>query len=328
MEEIENQLRNRAAGSLVGLAVGDALGTTIEFSSRDSYQPLTDIVGGGPFNLKAGQWTDDTSMALCLADSLISTASFDFIDQYERYLRWLNEGYFSSTGSCFDVGNQTLEALGRFHRNQILPEGFSDTRQAGNGSLMRLAPIPILFYDQPNRAALMAAASSLPTHVSLLCGQSCAVYARLISQAILGSDKEVLFHIAKEYSLCVDNSELQAILAGSFQRKTRNEIASSGYVLHTLEAALWAFANTDSFTEGALLATNLGDDADTVGAVYGQLAGAYYGLEKIPPHWREILYQGEEIIAMAHRLFDLRGKITIPEQTLKIIESITKDYRF
>ena len=261
-------------------------------------------------------------MALCLADSIIQTETFDLFDQSQRYIRWVNEGYFSSTGGCFDIGHQTLTALNQFHRDGKLPEHFLDTSQAGNGSLMRLAPVPIAFHDDLDNAAVFAALSSLPTHSALVCGQVCAVYARLIAGAINGWQKPELFAECARLATEVTHPELKAILAGSILRKTRDQIASSGYVIHTLEAALWAFAQTDDFRSGALLAVNLGDDSDTVGAVYGQLAGAFYGIDQIPDEWRQVVCQGQMIKEMAVRLYRLSGRIGVAPGTEKIMRSM------
>lgn len=133
----------RAKGALLGLAVGDALGTTLEFKAKDSYTPLTDMVGGGPFMLEAGQWTDDTSMMLCLADSLIEMGGMDLRDQTERYIRWFRKGENSVTGHCFDIGMTVRDALARFEATGNPKSGSASENSAGNGSLMRLAPVPV-----------------------------------------------------------------------------------------------------------------------------------------------------------------------------------------
>ena len=142
---MKNRLVSKAMGTLLGLAIGDALGTTLEFKARDQYTLLTDMVGGGPFKLKAGEWTDDTSMALCLADSLLACKRHDPIDQLRRYLRWRDEGENSVKGRCFDIGRTVDQALQNFKRSQHAYPGCQDEFSAGNGSLMRLAPIA-LFY--------------------------------------------------------------------------------------------------------------------------------------------------------------------------------------
>nr|HPL68310.1 ADP-ribosylglycohydrolase family protein [Smithellaceae bacterium] len=140
---------NRYRGCLLGLAVGDALGTALEFKPPGSFTPITDMIGGGPFNLKPGQWTDDTSMSLCLAESLIECRGFNPRDQMERYVRWWREGYLSSTGTCFDIGNTTRTALATFMKTGNPLSGPIDSYSAGNGSLMRLAPVPMFYAGNP-----------------------------------------------------------------------------------------------------------------------------------------------------------------------------------
>src|SRR5215831_13959691 len=140
------KLRDRYEGTLLALACGDAIGTTVEFSPRGSFSPVQGMVGGGPFSLKPGQWTDDTSMALCLAESLIERQGFDARDQMVRYLNWWRWGYLSSTGDCFDIGMTTKAALARFEETGEPFAGSVDPQAAGNGSLMRLAPVVLCFY--------------------------------------------------------------------------------------------------------------------------------------------------------------------------------------
>ena len=166
-------LRSRYHGCLLGLAVGDALGTTVEFKAPGSFPPLTDIVGGGPFALKKGEWTDDTSMALCLAESLITCQSFDPHDQMQRYMRWWKEGYLSSNGRCFDIGNTVSHALLKFSHTGDPMAGSTDPRSAGNGSVMRLAPVPLFFAYDPEKAIHMSAESSRTTHGALTCLDAC-----------------------------------------------------------------------------------------------------------------------------------------------------------
>lgn len=153
-------------GSLLGLAIGDAVGTTVEFKKRGSFSPVTDMVGGGVFGLKKGQWTDDTSMALCLADSLIAQQGFDAKDQMERYLRWYEKGENSATGKCFDIGMATKQALKDFKKTGEPYAGSTDKYSSGNGSLMRLAPISCYYHDNINHAVEYAILSSKTTHGS------------------------------------------------------------------------------------------------------------------------------------------------------------------
>ncbi len=300
----------RYRGALVGLATGDALGTTLEFQPRGSFAPVTDMVGGGPFKLAAGQWTDDTTMALCLADSLIRKRGFDAHDQMERYVRWMDEGYFSSTGACFDIGNTTAAALVRFKQTGNAYAGTTDAQQAGNGSLMRLAPVPLAFATQPVAALQRAGDSSRTTHAARTAVDACYLLAALILGALRGESKDTIMSpyyapIPYYWNQNPLVTEIDEIAAGIYKHKQPPEIQATGYVVKTLEAALWAFYNSDSFDEGCLLAVNLGDDADTVGAVYGQLAGAYYGLSAINAAWRTRVAMVETILALADSLYAL-----------------------
>jgi ADP-ribosylglycohydrolase len=299
---------NRFRGSLLGLAAGDALGTTLEFQPPGSFAPLSDMVGGGPFRLAAGQWTDDTSMALCLAESLVEREGFDPRDQMARYVRWYRDGYLSSTGHCFDIGNTVRGALERFERTGEPYCGSTDPRSAGNGSIMRLAPVPLFYSQEPREAIARAGESSRTTHGAPAAMDACRYLGGLLVGAVNGADKQAL--LAERYSPIpgyweeeplVD--EIDAIAAGSFKHREPPEIQGTGYVVRSLEAALWAFYHADSFREGCLLAVNLGDDADTTGAVYGQLAGAFYGAEGIPEAWRSKLAYRELIASLAERLF-------------------------
>jgi ADP-ribosylglycohydrolase len=187
-------LQDRYRGTLLGLATGDAVGTTVEFSAPGSFPPVADLVGGGPFGLEPGQWTDDTSMALCLAASLIECRGLDARDQMERYLRWHRDGYLSSTGRCFDIGNTVRTALHRFaHDPDKNPyAGSTDANSAGNGSLMRLAPVPLFYADDPAEAIRRAAESSRTTHGARTAVDACRYMAALIVGALRGASKEDL----------------------------------------------------------------------------------------------------------------------------------------
>jgi ADP-ribosylglycohydrolase len=287
-------LEERYRGAIIGLAAGDALGTTLEFKAPGTFEPITDIVGGGPFGLDPGQWTDDTSMALCLAESLIECNGFDPIDQLNRYLQWKREGHHSSTGRCFDIGRTVLEALTRFERYGEPWSGSTDEFSAGNGSLMRLAPVPLFFAADPEMAIARAADSSRTTHGAWEAIDACRYFAALIVGAVQGKSKDALLAPLFTPSEGLWDREplapkIRDIASGSFATRNPPDIRGSGYVVESLEAALWAFARSTSFEDGALLAVNLGDDADTTGAVYGQIAGACYGVEGIPAKWKNTL---------------------------------------
>ncbi|MFX1475181.1 MAG: ADP-ribosylglycohydrolase family protein [Promethearchaeota archaeon] len=306
MEPIE-----RYRGALLGLAVGDALGTTLEFRVPGSFEPISDMVGGGPFELEPGQWTDDTSLALCLAESLVETQGFDPVDQLERYLHWYDTGYMSSTGYRFDVGNTTRQALEHFRCTRDPQSGPTDPRRAGNGSIMRLAPVPMFYAQDLEVAIKVSGESSRTTHGTAAAVDACRYFGALLTGALNGVSKQLL--LAEHYGppgYWEANPlvpEIDAIARGSFKHKQPPDIRGTGYVVDSLEAALWAFHHSNTFRDGALRAVNLGSDADTTGAVYGQLAGAFYGESAIPEGWRAKLTYRELIESLAERLFTLRG---------------------
>ena len=285
---------------MVGLAVGDAVGTTVEFQPRDSFPPVSDMIGGGPFALAPGQWTDDTSMALCLAESLLASRGLDELDLMKRFVRWWKYGENSATGRCFDIGNTTREALARFERTGEPLAGSSDPRTAGNGSLMRLAPVAVFFHASLEAARDAARKQSMTTHAAPATLDACAYFAGLLVYSIGGAGKE---QVLAPRAFTGDPA-VEEVVAGSWKTKSRESIRSSGYVVHTLEAALWSVARTASFEEAVLTAANLGDDADTVAAVTGQLAGALWGHNAIPERWCALLACSDRIEALAGALFD------------------------
>jgi len=305
--------RDRYRGALLGLAAGDALGTTLGFRRPGSFTPIDDMVGGGPFHLKPGEWTDDTSMALCLAESLVERAGFDPVDQLERYTRWRHQGHLSSNGRCFDIGTTVSAALARFERTRDPWPGSIDPHTAGNGSLMRLAPVVHAHAHDPMLAVRLAADSSRTTHGAREAVDACRWFAILLLRAL---DP----HAHKKSILSADLSEAECsalgdeplapriaeVAAGSFAETNPPDITGEGYVVRSLEAALWAFHHAATFRDGALLAVNLGDDADTTGAIYGQLAGAFHGERGIPAEWRDRLAHRAMIASLADRLLALR----------------------
>jgi ADP-ribosylglycohydrolase len=305
-------LCDRYRGAMLGLAVGDALGTTLEFKAPGTFKLITDMIGGGPFGLKPGQWTDDTSMALCLAESLIEKRGFDAKDQMDLYCSWYERGHLSSTGRCFDIGNTVRNALETYRRTGNPFSGSESPDAAGNGSLMRLAPIPLFFASNAKQGIQYAAESSRTTHGTRAAVDACRYFAGLIVGALSGKSKSELlspyFYPGDEPDFWNENGlyqKIAAIAAGSFKRKDPPEIKGTGYVVESLEAALWAFDRSNSFREGALLAVDLGNDADTTGAIYGQIAGAFYGADQIPPEWRAKLTMCELITKFADKLYGL-----------------------
>ncbi|MBZ2183744.1 MAG: ADP-ribosylglycohydrolase family protein [Bryobacter sp.] len=272
--------RGRFRGALLGLAIGDAVGASVKFSPRGSFAPVIDMLGGGPFRLEAGRWTDDTSMALCLAESLIERRGMDLKDQMTRYVEWYRRGLWSSKGYCFDIGNATRAALERFEETGDPVAGATGVYTAGNGSIMRLAPVVLYFAHDRQAAHEAARESSRTTHQAEACLKACAELAGVIWDLLRGKRSALSY-------------------------RSRDEIRGSGYVVESLEAAYWAFDTAARYEEAVLNAANLGEDADTTSAITGQMAGAYYGIRGIPPQWRDRCHRAAEIIALADQLYEL-----------------------
>lgn len=304
------ELSARYRGCLLGLAIGDAVGTALEFQAPGTFQPLTDMVGGGPFRLKPGQWTDDTSMAMCLAESLLECGGFDPIDQLRRYVRWWREGHWSSTGRCFDIGNTTRAALQEFEETGRPYCGSSSVRSAGNGSIMRLAPVALFYARRRDVAVARAGESSRTTHGARAAVDGARYLAALLVGLLEGRSKSELADPDSVGTWRGDEAlvpEIDEIRRGSYLRRRPPEIRGGGYVVETLEAALWAFHSTESFRDGCLRVVNLGEDADTTGAVFGQLAGACYGEAGLPAAWRERVHLHDRIAQIADDLLRCRA---------------------
>ncbi|CAF0985106.1 unnamed protein product [Rotaria sordida] len=352
-QDVDRKLRNRILGSLIGLALGDALGAHVEFRPHQYMveHPVTDLEGGGTWGLQKGQFTDDTSMALCLAISLIINCDFNLYDQLVRYKWWYKHGYMSSTGQCFDIGSSTRQAINEFERrqhqfaqkNEIRLEdldlntgeqifqnfdvycGKNDA--AGNGALMRLAPVPLFFHRDAKTAVKYSGLSAKTTHGDQKVYDACRFYGALIVAAIRGESKENLLH-RDFYEKHQDwfgttplHDDVKEIIAGSYKKENgyADGIKGKGYVIDSLKAALWAFwSDGDSFENGVLAAVNLGDDADTTAAIYGQLAGAYYGYKGIRSDWTKQIY-AEKFIQCLSKWIVYQGEMWLQQKPSTVI---------
>lgn len=244
-------------------------------------------------------------MALCLAESLIQTGGFDARDQMERYCRWSREGYLSSTGTCFDIGVTVRAALEKFQRTGDPFAGPTDPRSAGNGCIMRLAPVPLFFYPDRDRVVEMSGESARTTHGALECLETCRLLGAILYTALSGAEKQ---SILKEHGEGNFRSErILSIARGDYLAKESSQVRGTGYVVECLEAALWCFHKSANFEDAILKAANLGDDADTTAAVCGQVAGAYYGEGGIPSRWLERLFMADRIRALVDRLLERGG---------------------
>ncbi|EIZ83867.1 ADP-ribosyl-(dinitrogen reductase) hydrolase [Methylobacterium sp. GXF4] len=293
-------IEDRARGAFLGLAVGDALGATLEFEPRDTHPLHTEMLGGGPFNLSPGQWTDDTSMALALAESLIAHPDFDPTDLMRRFVAWAEGGAYSCTGTCFDIGLTTRQALSRFMRTGDPFAGSTAPDTAGNGSLMRVAPVALRALDDDARAVQIARDQSRTTHAAAEAVEACDLFVRILREAIQGAGKDALRSRPWD-----GTARIRDIAAGTWRGKARSQIKSSGYAIDTLEAALWCTDQAASFEEALVLAVNLAGDADTVGAVTGQIAGAVFGASAIPQRWLGPLAWREQLETLATQLVRL-----------------------
>ncbi|KAK6345457.1 hypothetical protein TWF718_007373 [Orbilia javanica] len=335
-------LESRIKGAIVGVAVADALGGPVEFQRRGTFLKVTDYQANLNFGLPPGAWTDDTSMTLCLAQSFIDTKTFSSASQLQNYIAWFHNGYLSSIGRCFDIGNLTRMTLS-FWNNHIpkKPVGSKASKSAnvlpseetienlqrelnrsyardvycGNGSLMRTVPIGLFYYSSSDdEIAEFSHLASQLTHPCRTNGEACAAYNILVAYILSTASgpggrtpsKQQVFDKFKtlDFSSKVLRERFEVyVTLGGFEDQNEELISSSGFVVHSLEAALWAFFTTNNWEDGALKVVNLGDDADTVGAIYGGLAGAYYGLETIPESWRERLMEKEVVNTIAEGLW-------------------------
>ena len=303
MESTENEKRNRSIGAFVGLAIGDALGAPIQFMRRDTYEHVTGYSAGGTYNLDPGYWTDDTSMALCLAETLLSKGSYDPVDFGDRLVRWVDEGYNSSLPKCFDIGQTTLRAISAYRRFGHEDCGVTGEWAGGNGSIMRLAPVPI-FYQEDNRLAdEVSVTQGILTHNHEVPNDGCRLLSKIIFEGIRTGDKGAALSSVETLRVA---DKISHVRNREYEKKERDDIKSDGYVVSTLEAAMWSVWKTDNFEDALLLAVNLGDDADTVGAVAGQIAGAVYGFDGIPNEWVSGLAESARILDIGHQLFERR----------------------
>ena len=296
-------LEDRYIGALLGLACGDALGSQVEFSPRDTFPPVVDMQGGGTFKLAPGQWTDDTSMALCIAESLLDCKAFDAKDIMERFVRWWRYGHLSSTGKCFDIGNTTRQALIHYCEFHEPFSGSTHTHTAGNGSIMRLAPFVLFTYPDLDETLRIAADGSRLTHgaaESIECSQ---LLSAILLRLFEGRNKE---EALTDTGFSPVLPKVQPIAYGAWMTKPESSIRGSGYCIESLEAALWCFHRGTDFRDCVLRAVNLGDDADTTAAITGQLAGAHYGASGIPAEWRAKVAQQKLITEFATKLHALK----------------------
>lgn len=296
-------LRERFQGALMGLAVGDALAAHTQFRKPGTFAPVGDLLGGGPFDLPRGAWSDDTAMALLLAESLLESEGFDAHDQVQRYSRWQREGYGSATGQCVGIAANVARSLATALYKRQPFSGSHDPEQLDKDPLSRVAPAVMYFFADSAASISRPAEAARVTAQAPLVLDSVRLLAAMLRQALAGRDKAAVLKPPREsWMTASTRPELLAVYEGSYTRRMPPEIAGNGHIVAALEAALWAFYRGETFREGALLAANLGWDSDVVSATYGQLAGAYHGVSAIPGIWRNSLMKQEVVIDIADRL--------------------------
>jgi len=296
-------LRERFQGALMGLAVGDALAAHTQFRKPGTFAAVGDLLGGGPFDQPRGAWTDDTAMALLLAESLLEREGFDAHDQVQRYTRWQREGYGSATGQCVGISANVARSLATALYKRQPYAGSHDPEQLDKDPLSRVAPVVMYFFaDAPASVAKAVEAARLTAQAPLVL-DCVRLLAAMIHQALSGRDRPAVLHPPRELWLTANTRpEVLALHEGTYTRRNPPEITGGGGILQALEAALWAFNGSETFREGALMAANLGRDSDVVSATYGQIAGAYHGVSAIPGIWRNSLIKQEVVIDNADRL--------------------------
>ena len=298
---IDNNIKNISSedkwmGSFIGLAIGDQLGSLVEGKPRGSFDRVTGI-------MKGSFWTDDTSQALCIADSLISTKTLDLHDNLERFSKWLFDGYLSCKEWGYGCGPTARIAITNFKKSGKLSP-VKD--QSTNGALMRLSPVPLFYSKDLKEAIVMSGESSKSTHNNTTCIDACRLYGSMIVKAVQGGDKNSILNYDSELwnDIPLEDS-IDNVALGSFKEKNPPEIKGTLNISESIEAALWAFDRSSSFAEGALMAVNLGDDADTTAAIFGQLGGAFYGYDSIPNDWKLNLMDRRLIEYIAKNLYEI-----------------------
>ncbi len=294
-------MKDKFVGAFLGLIVGDALGAPYEGMQRGEFQFNGELKRVGPDNIKAGQWTDDSSMALCLAESLIDDG-FNLKSQLNKYAEWFEHGHLSSKERAFKIGRNTSLAITDFIKKSTLPP--EREYAAGNGSLMRLAPVPLYFCNDFDKAVYYAKMSSLSTHNNIMAADSCKFLGAFIYHALKNKSKEYLLESSFK-KLDLDKRVLDKV-KGNYKFKEKKDIISDAFVLNTLEASLWSFYQTDNFAAAIKKAINLGGDTDTVAAVTGQMAGAFYGRKEILNKWINNLVKKKMIIQIITKLYQVK----------------------
>ena len=294
------RVRDRALGTIIGLAVGEAVGLAMEGNSRNSCAGYDDMEGGGWFELERGQWAGDTAMALALMQSLEFRGHFDQTDFMDRLVEWEFEGKYSCTGRCVGISQVTSDALGEYRRLGNPVAGDEDPDCLDSGSLVRVGPVAARYWRERSQLHKVAASQSETTHANIYAIEICVGFADILADAIAGQSRDVVLRNRR----AIGAESAEYLKTGSWKHLRREDVRSTNNVLGLLEAALWCVYRSESFEEAVLRAARLGHDAGTVAALTGQLAGALYGASGIPESWTEDLAWYDQIVDWAEPLLD------------------------
>jgi ADP-ribosyl-[dinitrogen reductase] hydrolase len=306
-----NSILDVATAGILGLAVGDALGVPVEFQDREFLRrdPVTGMRGYGSHHQPPGTWSDDTSLTLCLVES-ICEAGIDYRDQAKRFVGWMLQTAWTPHGEVFDIGNATRQAISRLDRGIAPTEaGLTDESSNGNGSLMRILPIAIYLAhaDQAERIAVVMECSRL-THGHPRCQLACSMFVEIAAALVRGVELSKAVSTARETMAALiprhaasESKIFARLLSPGLEALPESEISGSGYVIHCLESSLWCALNARSYESGVLQAVNLGHDTDTTGAVTGGLLGLRFGSEAIPENWKDQIARKDEILELCDR---------------------------
>ena len=301
------------SNGIIGLAIGDALGVPAEFKSREELKryPITDMIGDGTYNLPAGTWSDDTSMTLATVDSIMSTSTINPNDMANKFLNWFRNAEYTATNETFDIGRTTLQALAKYELKlyDSINCGEDNEYRNGNGSLMRILPVAYYIYykdvtDNQEIYNIVKQVSSI-THAHEVSILGCYIYVRFALELLNGKDKVEAYNNIKKLDYSMFSSTIidkyNRILNDNIQNLNEENISSSGYVVSTLEAAMWLFLNSNDYNNTILRAVNLGEDTDTVAACTGGLLGLYYGIESIKSSWKQNLKRYDYIVELCDK---------------------------
>lgn len=306
-----NRQNNQYLGAIIGHAVGDAMGFPTEFSKREELlqNPVIEMIDSPDVGQPAGSWSDDTAMEIATIDSFIQKKYFDYKDIMDKWVKWISKSEYTPTGVAFDIGRTCLKAIKKYCNGTApLQCGSTSINENGNGSLMRILPVALYAYskklDDTSIHKLTNEVSSL-THAHEVSRLGCYIYVQFIICLLKGYTKEDAYkHIQYLDYSAYDMHSLKLytrILDEQIEVQRLDQIKSTGYIVDTLESAMWIFMNAQHYKEAITASTNIGGDTDTIGAIVGSMAGIYYGFESIPSNWLDKLQRKEYLMELADK---------------------------